>query len=212
MMDKTVIAIPTYVGVSAVLFQQWVDVSRWCGKNEIEILTVPNRTHNDARNWLATGGGGFQHPNNLTNQVDWIIWLDSDQVFTIEDLKKLIDCDNKFCTGWYLKEDTPMIARWDEETFLKTASMDFLTQEELNKANGKLIEVSYCGFGFTKTHTDLFKGLTYPFFRNEIVTIGDYTENVSEDATFCLYVDKYLDIKPKVISDLKVGHLKETVI
>ena len=39
-----------------------------------------------------------------------------------------------------------------------------------------------------------------------------YKENVSEDATFCLYVDKYLDIKPKVISDLKVGHLKETVI
>ena len=58
----------------------------------------------------------------------------------------------------------------------------------------------------------LYEGLTYPYFRNEVVEIGDYQENVSEDATFCLYVDKYLDIKPKVISDLKVGHLKETVI
>ena len=211
-MDKVVLAIPTYVSVSAVLFQQWIDVSRWCGKNNIEILTIPNRTHNDARNWLATGGGGFQYPHHLTDQVDWIIWLDSDQVFTIKDLEKLIDCDDKFCTGWYLKEETPMVARWDEETFLKTASMDFLTQEELKKANGKLIEVSYCGFGFTKTHVSLYEGLTYPYFRNEVVEIGDYQENVSEDATFCLYIDKYLDIKPKVISDLKVGHLKETVI
>ena len=66
---------------------------------------------------------------------------------------KILSCDDKFCTGWYLKGDTPMVARWDEETFLKTGSMDFLTQEELEQSNGKLIEVSYCGFGFTKTHT-----------------------------------------------------------
>jgi len=58
----------------------------------------------------------------------------------------------------------------------------------------------------------LFKELTYPFFRNEMVTIGDYQENVSEDATFCLYVNKYANIKPKVITDLKIGHLKEVII
>ena len=46
--------------------------------------------------------------------------------------------------------------------------MDFLTKEELNGAKGELIEVSYCGFGFTKTHVDLFKELTYPFFTNKI--------------------------------------------
>ena len=85
-MNKTVIAIPTYVSVSAVLFQQWIDVSKWCAQNKIEIMTVPNRTHNDARNWLATGGGGFQYPHHLTDQVDWIVWLDSDQVFTVKDL------------------------------------------------------------------------------------------------------------------------------
>ena len=212
MMDKTVIVIPTYVSVSAVLFQQWMDIARWCGKNEIEIMTIPNRTHNDARNWLATGGGGFVKPRHLTDQIDYIIWIDSDQVFSIDDLKKIIDCDDKFCTGWYLKGDTPMVARWDEETFLQTASMNFLTKSELKKANGKLIEVDYCGFGFTKTHVSLYEELTYPFFRNKVVEIGDYMENVSEDASFCLDVSTYCGIKPKVISDLKIGHLKETVI
>ena len=211
-MDKIAICIPTHTSISALLFDQWIGLASWCAKNNIPIITIANRTHNDARNWLATAGGGFQNPNQLIDQVDYIIWIDSDQAFTLENLQTLIACDDKFCTGWYLKGDTPMVARWDEETFLKTASMDFLTQEELKKANGKLIEVSYCGFGFTKTHVSLYEGLTYPYFRNEVVEIGDFQENVSEDATFCLYVDKYLDIKPKVISDLKVGHLKETVI
>ena len=211
-MDKIAICIPTHTSISALLFDQWIGLASWCAKNNIPIITIANRTHNDARNWLATAGGGFQNPNQLIDQVDYIIWIDSDQAFTLENLQTLIACDDKFCTGWYLKGDTPMVARWDEETFLQTASMDFLTQEELKKASGELIEISYCGFGFTKTHVSLYEGLTYPYFRNEVVEIGDYQENVSEDATFCLYVDKYLDIKPKVISDLKVGHLKETVI
>ena len=211
-MDKVAICIPTHTSISAVLFDQWIGLSAWCAKNNIPIVTIANRTHNDARNWLATAGGGFQKPNLLIDQMDYILWIDSDQVFTLKDIQTILSCKSKFCTGWYLKGDTPMVARWDEETFLKTGQMAFLSQGELEQSKGKLIEVSYCGFGFTKTHTDLFRGLTYPFFRNEVVQIGDYQENVSEDATFCLYVDKYLDIKPKVIADLKIGHLKEQVI
>ena len=211
-MNRVVIVIPTFVSISAVLFNQWIGLSTWCGKNKIPILTINNRTHNDARNWLATGGGGFKNPNELVDKIDWIVWIDSDQVFDLEDLKKLIRCKEKFCTGWYLKGDTPMVARWDEETFIKTGNMAFLSKDELEQSKGKLIEVSYCGFGFTKTHSDLFRNLTYPFFRNKVVKVGDYLENVSEDASFCLDVYRHMKIKPKVISDLKIGHLKEMVI
>ena len=207
-MDKVVLAIPTYVSVSAVLFQQWIEVSRWCGKNNIEILTVPNRTHNDARNWLATAGGGFQNPTNLIDKVDWIIWIDSDQAFSKEQLEKLIECKEKFCCGWYIKGDTPMVARWDEDKFLQNGHMEFLGKKELETSKEDLIEVDYCGFGFTKTHSDLFRDLKYPYFTNKIVTIGEYTENCSEDASFCLDSS----VKPKVITDLRVGHLKEVVI
>ena len=211
-MDKIAICIPTHTSISALLFDQWIGLSAWCANNNIPIITIANRTHNDARNWLATAGGGFETPNQLIDQVDYILWIDSDQVFTLKDIQTIINCKDKFCTGWYLKGKTPMVARWDEETFLKTGQMAFLSKGELEQSKGKLIEVSYCGFGFTKVHTDIFKGLTYPFFRNEVVQIGDYQENVSEDATFCLYVDKYLDINPKGIADLKIGHLKEQVI
>ncbi len=211
-MDRVAICIPTHTSISAVLFDQWIGLSAWCAKNNIPIITIANRTHNDARNWLATAGGGFEKPNLLIDQMDYILWIDSDQVFTLKDIQTILSCKSKFCTGWYLKGDTPMVARWDEKVFLKTGSMNFVPVKELEQSKGKLIEVSYCGFGFTKTHTDLFKGLTYPFFRNEVVQIGDYQENVSEDATFCLYVERYLDIRPRVIADLKIGHLKEQVI
>ena len=211
-MDKIVICIPTYVSVSSSLFNQWIQLAKWCTEKNIEIITISNRTHNDARNWLATGGGGFQNPTNLINEVDWLIWIDSDQFFTKNNLQTLIDCDEKFCCGWYVKDTAPMVAKWDEDKFLKNGHMDFLTSEELEESKEELIEVDYCGFGFTKTHVSLFKELTYPFFRNEMVTIGDYQENVSEDATFCLYVNKYANIKPKVITDLKIGHLKEVII
>ena len=211
-MDKIAVCIPTHTSISALLFDQWIGLSAWCAKNNIPIITIANRTHNDARNWLATAGGGFEKPNQLIDQVDYILWIDSDQVFTLKDIQTIINCKDKFCTGWYLKGNTPMVARWDEETFLKTGSMAFLSKDELEQSKGKLIEVSYCGFGFTKTHTDLFKGLTYPFFRNKVVQIGEYQENVSEDASFCLDVAAYCEVKPKVIADLKIGHLKEQVI
>jgi len=211
-MDKIAICIPTHTSVSAVLFDQWIGLASWCAKNNIPIITVANRTHNDARNWLATAGGGFQNPNQVIDQMDYIIWIDSDQAFTLKNLQTLVECKEKFCTGWYLKGDTPMVARWDEKEFMKTGSMAFLSKGELEQSKDKLVEVSYCGFGFTKTHTDLFKELTYPFFRNKVVQIGEYQENVSEDASFCLDVAAYCGIKPKVIADLKIGHLKEQVI
>ncbi len=207
-MDKIVICIPTYVSISANLFQQWIDVTQWCTENDIRILSIPNRTHNDARNWLATAGGGFQNSTNLIDKVDWIIWIDSDQAFSKEQLEKLIECKEKFCCGWYLKGETPMVARWDEDKFLQNGHMEFLGKKELETSKEDLIEVDYCGFGFTKTHSDLFRDLKYPYFTNKIVTIGEYTENCSEDASFCLDSS----VKPKVITDLRVGHLKEVVI
>ena len=207
-MDKLAICIPTSTSVSAKLFSQWIDLSAWCALREIPILTISNRTHNDARNWLATAGGGFKNPKEIFTKIDAFIWIDSDQVFNPTQLEILINSKEKFVTGWYMKGETPMVARWNEKTFLQTGYMDFLKEEELTNSKKDLIDIDYCGFGFTKTHKDVFSDLTYPYFTNKIVQIGKYTENVSEDASFCLDAG----IKPKVIPSLRVGHLKEMVI
>jgi hypothetical protein len=45
-----------------------------------------------------------------------------------------------------------------------------------------------------------------------MVEIGKYKENVSEDATFCLDVKDKLDIKPTILPQLRINHLKEIYI
>ena len=210
--QKTAICIPIHGSLNALLFEQFLSFSAWCQEQKIPILTVANRTHNDARNWLATAGGGFSNPTQLIDAFDTLVWIDADQVFSPKDVVELLRCDAPFCTGWYLNGTTPMVARWDEAAFLSTGHMDFVSQEELKQSKEALLEVSYCGFGFTKTSTELFKGLRYPYFTNKLVRIGNYTENVSEDASFCLDVAHHLQIQPKVLTGLKVGHLKPQVI
>ena len=84
----------------------------WCALNNVEIITVPNRTHADARNWLMTAGGGFENPKKLIDSCYQIVFIDSDQVFSLEQLKVLIEHRGDFITGWYVNGDTPMVARW----------------------------------------------------------------------------------------------------
>tara|TARA_B110000908_G_C10262139_1_gene460159 strand:+ start:3098 stop:3391 length:294 start_codon:yes stop_codon:yes gene_type:complete len=73
---------------------------------------------------------------------------------------QLLACEAPFCTGWYVNGTTPMVARWNETTFLTTGHMDFVSKEELEQSKESLLKVSYCGFRFTKTSTELFKGLS----------------------------------------------------
>jgi hypothetical protein len=50
--------------------------------------------------------------------------------------------------------------------------------------------------------------MNYPYFTQKQVTIGGLSENVSEDASFCLDCP----VKPLVVPTLRVGHLKERVV
>ena len=206
-MLKTVVAIPTYVSVSAELIGQWFQVAAWCGLNNVEIITVANRTHNDARNWLVTGGGGFKNPRQLIENCYQIVFIDSDQTFMIEQLKELIEHEGDFVSGWYMKGKTPMLARWDKKHFLDNGHMEFLSVKEIEESEDD-IEVDYCGFGFTKIKSAILRQMEYPFFTNKQMKIGKFTENCSEDASFCLDCP----VKPTVIPTLRVGHLKEVVI
>jgi hypothetical protein len=214
---KVCICIPTYVSIKAELFQQFIELIQWASRRPLTtITTIPNRTHNDARNWLATAGGGNANPNNLTEQVDIIVWIDSDMVFTLEDITKLLSYeDDPFVAGWYVKTNNQnmptsniMAARWDEDKFLKDGHMDFLQVDEVTNSKEELIECDYTGFGFVKMNTSVLKKMTYPYFTNKIVNIGGLIENCSEDVSFCLDSP----VKPKIVRDLRVGHFKSTVI
>ena len=210
---KYAFCIPIYNTISGRLLPQFLNLQEWCPQLDGKIYSVVGRTHVDARNWLCTGGGGYTNPYKLINKVDYIVWIDADQEFNYQQLNTLLEYDSPFCAGWYVKElsGRAMIADWDEDNFKKTAKMSFWSENKI-KTQKKPFEVDYCGFGFTKVHTDILKAMKYPYFRQRTVEIGKYTENVSEDATFCLDVKDKLGIRPTILPKLRVNHLKEIFI
>ena len=107
--------------------------------------------------------------------------------------------------------NTVMIADWNEEDFKKQGTMNFWHSNEVQKQK-KPFEVDYCGFGFTKVSTEILKKMEYPYFRQRVVEIGKYKENVSEDASFCLDVAEQLDVRPTILPQLRINHLKELYI
>ena len=141
------------------------------------------------------------------------MWIDADQQFNYQQLCTLLESGHDFCSGWYIKElsGLAMIADWDEDYFESNLHMKFHHQDEIRQRE-EPFEASYCGFGFTKVSSDIIRQLEYPYFRQRMVTIGDHSENVSEDATFCLDVWEKCGVKPTILPQLRVNHLKEMYI
>jgi len=210
---KYAFLVPIYNHISGRLFKRFLNLQEWCPQLDGKIYTVVGRTHVDARNWLCTNGGGFYNPLSLINKVDYLIWIDADQDFNYTELNTLLKYDSQFCAGWYVKDlsGIGMIADWDEHNFKKTGTMKFWHSDDIVKQK-KPFKVDYCGFGFTKVSTNILKEMEYPYFRQRVVEIGKYKENVSEDATFCLDVKDKLGIKPTILPELRIRHLKELYV
>ena len=210
---KYAFLIPIYNTISGRLLPQFLNLQEWCPQLDGKIYTIVGRTHADARNWLCTDGGGFTNPHKLIDKVDYLVWIDADQSFNYSQLSTLLEYESQFCAGWYVKDlsGTVMIADWNEEDFKKQGTMNFWHSNEVQKQK-KPFEVDYCGFGFTKVSTEILKKMEYPYFRQRMVKIGKYQENVSEDATFCLDVSDQLNIKPTILPQLRINHLKELFI
>ena len=89
--QKVAILIPTYNSTSAKLFDQWIQLGAWAEKYNVKIISVANRTHNDARNWLATGGAGFMNPDLMLSLFDTFLWIDSDMKFDVTQIEHFPD-------------------------------------------------------------------------------------------------------------------------
>jgi len=179
---------------------------------------------NFARNYLATGGKGFADPT--PPDAEWLFWLDSDVDFSIEQVEQLLSVPskNKFVSGWYRSDysDHAMVGNWDEDYFRKQHYMPFLSVEWLDKIGKeepyKLVEVDWCGFGFTKIHRSIFEEMEYPYFPLNHVSIPncddkrggkfDLEELSFEDVSFCRNCYETTKIKPLVVPRIRLPHLK----
>ncbi len=165
------------------------------------------------------GKGRDQKPFMGQLKYDYLMWIDSDQVWEASQLKRLFDTmetsdDLHILSGVYLKNNNreyTSVVNINHPDF-PGKKAGFLLPEDLRNKH-KLIEVEFTGLGFMMVRYGVYEALEYPWFiplsysyLND--TIIGYT---SEDSSFCKRAkdtgfNTYID--PTVI----IGHEKPIIL
>ena len=157
-----------------------------------------------------------QKPYDGKLDYDFMMWIDSDQVFTIEHFIKLLKHDKDIVSGLYLMDGGKQYATvkdWDLDFFRKNSYFQFLTPDYVKKfqtANpDKLMEVEYTGFGWMLIKKGVFESLKYPWFEPifERTIAKGVVDFCSEDVSFCKKVLKK-GYKIYIDTTVVVGHEK----
>ena len=160
-----------------------------------------------------------QKPFNGDINYDYIMWIDSDIVFTAKQFFQLLNHNKPIVSGLYLMDggkNYATVKDWNLDFFRNNSYFPFLSPESVKqwKTNNpnKLMEVEYTGFGFLLCKKGVFESIKYPWF--EPIFEDKLAPNVldfcSEDVSFCKKVLKK-GFKIYVDTDIVVGHEKSIV-
>jgi GT2 family glycosyltransferase len=157
--------------------------------------------------------GKNQKPFQGQYDYDYIMWIDSDQVFSPGHISTLINHKKDIISGVYLMDGGKAYAaveHWDTDHFKKTGSFHFLTPEDI-KDKKELMEVTYAGMGFMLVKKGVFESLEYPWFPPIEFDIGnDIKDFCSEDVGFCLKA-REAGYKIWIDPSVRVGHEKSII-
>lgn len=194
----------------------WSETLLWCVRNNIQPILSRRQSCNIyyVRNMCLGGDvtrGIEQKPFDGQIDYDYLMWIDSDQIFNPNQIKQLLDRKKDIVAGIYKMEDGKQFAvvkDWDEDFFKRHGYFHFLNEEDI-KGQNDLIEVSYVGFGFMLIKKNVFESMTYPWFRPIEQKIGKAVDFCMEDVAFCLRAREngfkiYIDPLVKVLHEKKV--------
>ena len=154
----------------------------------------------------------------------WIT-IDSDIVFTFEQVEKLIESteEHPVVAGMYRMSDLvnyAFVKDWDETFFKKNGTFQFIKPEEVEawkkETEFKYFPVVYSGMGFMAIRKEVFDKIKYPYFDSEVITIttedGKVIRDIcSEDVSFCKKITQ-AGYQIMVNTDIRVGHIKPLII
>jgi len=191
---------------------------KWCYDNYIILYINRKESCNIyyVRN-MCLGGNSIAGENQLPWQgkikYKYMLWIDNDIIFTIDDFIKLLKMNVQIASGLYKMQDGTLYATvkdWNEDYFVKNGSFKFLDDESL-KELPDIFNVDYTGFGFILIKYGVFEQLKYPWFRPLWKRFGNVTEFTMEDVSFCHLV-KELNINVNVNKNVIVKHEKKALL
>jgi len=164
-----------------------------------------------------TLAGKNQKPFQGKIDYDYIMWIDSDQVFTPDHflrlLKRAEEEEVDILSGLYLMQGGNIFAtveNWDLDFFKENGHFKFLAPEDI-KDRKHIFPVSYTGFGWLLVKKGVFESLEYPWVQPTWLEIGDIKEMTTTDCGFMHRAARegfstYVD--PTII----VGHEKSMIL
>ncbi len=188
----------------------WTNLTRELHKKDIEYELLSQYIPNvyKVRSLLLGADrifGQYQAPWQGKKDYDYIMWIDSDQVFEPNDFFKLLEHDKGIVSGLYLRKP--------QSDSLSDIPIEFACFNEdgkmlyTNEVNGELRKVWSNGMGWMLIKKGVFEKIEYPWFGPIIEGLGFHGEDVSfqlrdKDVGFDSYVD----------TSIVVGHEKEVVL
>ena len=209
----------------------WTALIKECNQRGIEYVLQQNYSSlvHYARNNCLEGNillGVNQVPFQGFVEYDYIMWIDSDVVFSPSDFFTLLDMKKEVSSGLYRMKDGKCFAT-KEYTIPDNYYLDDLGDlEEVDKKfsfltdtalAGKVdpFKVSYTGMGWMLIKKGVIESLRYPWFYSTVkeYMLGDQliADFISEDVQFCENIRKVgydIWVNPRVI----VGHEKIKVL
>ena len=201
---------------SGKFLQCWTDLLSYCYSKGYSVIYSQKYNCNIyyARNMCLNGNilaGENQKPFQNRLDYDYMMWLDSDIIFTPKQFQKLLDHKEDIISGLYKMDggtDYATVPYWEEDYFQQHGTFRFMNDETLSefKKWGKF-PVVYTGFGFMLVKRGVFESMKYPWFKPEFVDIRGSKDFTMEDVAWCREVTR-MGYKVFVDTDVIVGHEK----
>lgn len=191
----------------------------WVPHEFVESQLSVLRSRDDIIRVAARSGPGIARNRNLIagwflqeSGADWLLWVDSDMVFTGDDLEALLAFDEPLIGAHALRVNeggttsTAAVMRQDDGTFAAF---------EETERTIPLEPVDGIGMAFTLIHRDVYDavGVTTGHPHRERfaeLNAQGKTQLVGEDVGFCLYAAEK-GFTPRLAPGVKVGHVKTAV-
>jgi GT2 family glycosyltransferase len=163
--------------------------------------------------------GKNQVPFGGEIEYDYLMWIDSDVIFTQKQFVELINMNKDIASGWYAQPQisadgsnfTPVTKTAKEEIFNQTGSFEFLTAKDMDDKN-KPFKADYIGFGWVLIKKGVFEKLEYPWFAPRMRYMANGVQDLcSEDVAFCIDA-KNAGFEIWVNPKCRVGHEKTLII
>jgi cellulose synthase/poly-beta-1,6-N-acetylglucosamine synthase-like glycosyltransferase len=167
--------------------------------------------------------GKHQIPWQGKVNYDYMMWIDTDIVFEVDQIVSLFKSMEKkkeleVLCGIYLTTSgthTTIVKDWDLDFFLQTGMFPFLSIQDLKniaaKNRNKLADVYYAGMGCMMVRKGAFEKVTYPWFEPIMHEIDISKDFSSEDVSLCIKWNE-AGVKVWVDPNIVVGHEKSHVI